>query len=150
MTESVSKIIYYTATSLDGFIATEDDSLEWLLSLGDTNDTSYANFIAQVGALAMGASTYEWMLRHALTNSNETGCAWPYTQPCWVFTHRVLPGVAGADIRFARGSVEGVHTEMIEAAGEKNVWIMGGGDLAGQFHVSDGLQISDVDICYHF
>jgi len=73
------KIIYYTATSLDGFIATEDNSLDWLFSLGDANDNGYSNFIAQVGALAMGASTYEWMLRHALTNSNKMGSAWPYT-----------------------------------------------------------------------
>jgi dihydrofolate reductase len=55
---------YYTATSLDGFIATEDDSLDWLFPLGDINDTSYPSFIAQVGALAMGSATYEWMLRH--------------------------------------------------------------------------------------
>ena len=56
---------YFTATSLDGFIATEDDSLDWLFPLGDVNDTSYPEFIAQVGALAMGASTYQWMMRHA-------------------------------------------------------------------------------------
>ena len=49
---------YYTASSLDGFIATEDDSLDWLFQLGDVNDTSYPGFIAQVGALAMGSSTY--------------------------------------------------------------------------------------------
>lgn len=51
---------YYTATSLDGFIATEDDSLDWLFPLGDLNDTSYPDFIAEVGALAMGSATYEW------------------------------------------------------------------------------------------
>ncbi len=128
------KTIYYTATSLDGFLATEDDSLEWLFPLGDVNDTSYPSFIAEVGALAMGAATYEWMLRHALKISDQMGSAWPYAQPCWVFTHRVLPGVAGADIRFAQGSVESVHTAMLEAAGGKNIWVVGGGDLAGQFH----------------
>ena len=55
---------YYTASSLDGFIATVDDSLEWLFPLGDVNETSYPDFIKGVGALAMGSSTYEWMLRH--------------------------------------------------------------------------------------
>lgn len=59
------KTQYYTATSLDGFIATEDDSLDWLFALGDVNETSYPSFIADVGALAMGSTTYEWMLRHA-------------------------------------------------------------------------------------
>ena len=47
------KTQYYTATSLDGFIATEDDSLEWLFPLGDVNETSYPSFIAEVGALQL-------------------------------------------------------------------------------------------------
>jgi len=59
------KTQYFTATSLDGFIATEDDSLEWLFPLGDINDSSYPEFIAKVGALTMGSATYEWMLRNA-------------------------------------------------------------------------------------
>jgi hypothetical protein len=51
------KAQYYTATSLDGFIATPDDSLEWLFPLGDVSETSYPDFIRDVGALAMGSST---------------------------------------------------------------------------------------------
>jgi dihydrofolate reductase len=130
------KTQYYTATSLDGFIATEDDSLEWLFPLGDVNDTSYPAFIADVGALAMGASTYEWMLRHALTVAEQAGSAWPYAQPTWVFTHRHLPVVPGADVRFVQGDVRPVHAAMQAAAGgdSKNLWVVGGGDLAGQFY----------------
>jgi len=128
------KTQYYTATSLDGFIATEDDSLDWLFPLGDINDTGYPAFIAEVGALAMGATTYEWMLRHADKVADEAGSAWPYTQPTWVFTHRELPRVQGADIRMVQGGVREVHAEMTLAAGNKNIWIVGGGDLAGQFH----------------
>jgi dihydrofolate reductase len=121
---------YYTACSLDGFIATEDDSLAWLFPLGDINATSYPQFIRDVGALAMGASTYEWMLRHVVG----AGAAWPYTQPAWVFTHRTLPGVDGADIRLVQGDVRPVHASMREAAGAKNVWLVGGGELVGAFH----------------
>lgn len=128
------KTQYYTATSLDGFIATEDDSLDWLFPLGDINDTSYPAFIAEVGALAMGSATYEWMLRHAETVAAETGSAWPYTQPTWVFSTRNLPAVPGADLRFVRGDVRPIHSAMREAAGAKNIWIVGGGDLAGQFY----------------
>ncbi|MBT9499860.1 MAG: dihydrofolate reductase family protein [Burkholderiaceae bacterium] len=128
------KTQYYTATSLDGFIATEDDSLDWLFPLGDINDTGYPAFIAEVGALAMGTTTYEWMLRHAHKVADEAGSAWPYTQPTWVFTHRDLPRVAGADIRMVQGGVREVHAEMALAAGNRNIWIVGGGDLAGQFH----------------
>ena len=128
------KTQYFTATSLDGFIATEDDSLDWLFPLGDVNDTSYGAFIAEVGALAMGATTYEWMLRHADHVSQATGSAWPYTQPAWVFTHRELPRVPGAELRFVHGDVRPVHAAMRTAAAGRNLWIVGGGDLAGQFH----------------
>lgn len=127
------KTQYYTAASLDGFIATEDDSLEWLFPLGDVNDTSYPSFIADVGALAMGSTTYEWMLRHALTIEGQMGTAWPYSQPTWVFSTRDLPRVEGANLSFVKGDVRPVHEEMRRAAGGKNVWIVGGGDLAGQF-----------------
>lgn len=125
---------YFTATSLDGFIATEDDSLDWLFPLGDVNDTNYPRFIAQVGALAMGTATYAWMLRHADKVAAETGSPWPYTQPTWVFSSRALPAVPGARLSFVRGDVRPVHAAMRAAAGDRNIWIVGGGDLAGQFH----------------
>jgi dihydrofolate reductase len=128
------KTQYYTASSLDGFIATEDDSLDWLFPLGDINDTGYPAFIAEVGALAMGSATYEWMLRHAQTVAAQTGSAWPYSQPAWVFSSRNLPTVPGAILRFVQGDVRPVHSAMRVAAGEKNIWIVGGGDLAGQFY----------------
>lgn len=128
------KTQYYTATSLDGFIATEGDSLDWLFPLGDINDTSYPAFVAEVGALAMGSSTYEWMLRHAQTVTTETGSAWPYTQPTWVFTNRALSAIPGANLRFTRGDVRPAHSAMRAAAGGKNIWVVGGGDLAGQFY----------------
>ena len=128
------KTQYYTATSLDGFIATEDDSLDWLFPIGDVNDTSYPAFIAEVGALAMGSATFEWLLRHAQMATGGTDSAWPYTQPTWVFTTRTLPAVPGAHLHFARGDVRAVHPAMRAAAGSKNIWIVGGGDLAGQFH----------------
>lgn len=128
------KTQYYTAASLDGFIATVDDSLEWLFRLGDPEETSYPSFIREVGALAMGSATYEWLLRHAVGPEATRPEPWPYKQPAWVFTSRTLPPVPGADIRFVGGDVRPVHQQMVKAAGGKNVWIVGGGDLVGQFH----------------
>lgn len=128
------KTQYFTATSLDGFIATEDDSLDWLFPLGNLNDSSYPEFIAEVGALAMGSATYEWMLRNANTVAAETGSPWPYTQPAWIFSSRVLPSIEGANIRFVQGDVRQAYAEMRVAAGSKHIWIVGGGDLAGQFY----------------
>jgi dihydrofolate reductase len=128
------KTQYYTATSLDGFIATEDDSLDWLFPLGDLNNTSYPEFISKVGALAMGSATYEWMVRNADRVADEAGSPWPYTQPAWIFSSRKLQTNEGANIRFVSGDVRQVHAEMRAAANGKNIWIVGGGDLAGQFY----------------
>jgi dihydrofolate reductase len=128
------KTQYYTACSLDGFIATEDHSLEWLFQLGDVNDTSYPAFIEGVGALAMGSSTYEWMLRNVIEPGSPSFGPWPYQQPTWVFSRRAQPRVESADIRFVQGAVQPVHAQMVEAAQGRNIWLAGGGDLVGQFH----------------
>ncbi len=128
------KTQYYTASSLDGFIATEDHSLDWLFPLGALADTGHPQFIAGVGALAMGASTYEWMLAHAVKPGRSDAAPWPCTQPAWVFTHRTLPGVPGADIRIVQGDERPVHDVMCAAAGTCNRWLVGGGELVGQFH----------------
>jgi dihydrofolate reductase len=131
---NIPKTQYYTAATLDGFIATKDDSLDWLFPLGDIGATSYPAFIEKVGAVAMGSATYEWMLRHAVGPDAKEKQPWPYTQPTWVFSSRQLPPVEGADIQFVRGDVRPVHKEMVAAANGKNVWLVGGGDLVGQFH----------------
>lgn len=125
---------YYTAATLDGFIATEDDSLDWLFPLGQLGESSYPEFIEQVGAIAMGSATYEWLLRHSDKVAEEAGSPWPYTQPTWVFTTRSLPRIDGADVTFVQGDVRPVHQAMRKAAGERNIWIVGGGDLVGKFH----------------
>ncbi len=127
------KIQYYTAASLDGFIATEDDSLAWLFSLGELSSSSYPDFIAKVGAIAMGSTTYRWILNNAEQVAAQTGSAWPYTCPAWVFSSRPQPIVPGATITFVSGDVRAAFAEMRKAAGERNLWIVGGGDLAGQF-----------------
>lgn len=128
------KTQYYAASSLDGFIAAPGHSLDWLLQFGDVEGTSYPDFIREVGALAMGSATYEWILRHQAAGDGAEPSPWLYEQPAWVFTSRSLPVIAGADVRFVRGDVRPVHREMVAAAGGRNVWIAGGGELAGQFY----------------
>lgn len=118
------KTQYYTASSLDGFIADANHSLDWLFQFGDVSETNYPQFFSEVGAIAMGSTTYEWILNHQ---------SWSYEQPTWVFSSRTLPTVKGANIHFSNGSVQAIHEEMAKAAGGKNIWVMGGGDLAGQF-----------------
>jgi len=128
------KTQYYTAASLDGFIADAEDSLEWLFQFGEPEGNDYPEFIKEVGALAMGSTTYEWLLKHEIAPEAGSPKPWPYTQPTWVFTSRALPAVPGADIRFVSGDVRPVHQQMVAAAGDKNVWLLGGGELIGQFY----------------
>jgi dihydrofolate reductase len=126
----VSRVVYYTAATLDGFIADEHDSLAWLFEqkTEEGGPGGYEEFIAGVGALAMGATTYEWISDHMRT----TGETWAYDVPCAVFTHRELEPL-DAGITFVSGSVADQREALQAAAGERDVWVVGGGDLAGQF-----------------
>lgn len=124
------KTQFYGACSLDGFLATPDHDLGWLLQFGEIEGSSYPAFLRGVGALAMGSHTYEWMLRHAV----DAGQPWPYAQPVWVFSSRTLRPVDGADVRFVGGDVRPVHEAMRRAAAGRNVWVVGGGALVGQFY----------------
>ena len=99
------KTQYYTATSLDGFIADAKNSLDWLLQFAEPDGGSYPDFIRDVGALAMGSTTYQWVLDNHISLGTESSHPWPYSEPSWVFTTRDLPKIDGADIRFVRGHV---------------------------------------------
>jgi dihydrofolate reductase len=126
---------YYTATTLDGFIADEQHSLDWLFEVdrGDDPGSEFTEFFAGVGAMAMGANTYRWVVDHEdLLNHPERWTIYGDT-PCWVFAHGELPQVPGVQLQFVSGDVAPVHEEMTKAAQDKNVWIVGGGDLVGQF-----------------
>jgi len=122
--------IFYTATTLDGFLADEHDSLDWLFvqAQDEGGPMNYEDFIKDVGAMAMGATTYQWLVDHLA----ESGEAWMYDIPCWVFTHRDFAPI-GEGITFTQAPVPEVHSAMIAAAGGRNVWVVGGGDLAAQF-----------------
>ena len=119
---------YYVASTIDGFIADNNDNLDWLLQFGfEDFQGDYDGFMANVGAIVMGSATYEWIL-------GEGDQPWAYGEtPVWVLTSRTLPGVAGADIRFFHGDVADLHREALASAVGKNVWVVGGGNVAAQF-----------------
>lgn len=129
-TNLTARGLYYTATTLDGFIADENDSLAWLFEqqTDEEGPAGYDEFIAGIGAMVMGTTTYLWVLDHM----QRTGEPWSYEIPCWVFTHHDLEP-AGEGVRFVTGEVEEHHAEIAESAGGKDIWVVGGGDLAGQF-----------------
>ncbi|BCI50964.1 dihydrofolate reductase [Mycolicibacterium litorale] len=125
--------VYYTASSLDGYIVDEDDSLDWLVTrdIDPDGPFHYDAFADTVGALVMGSATYEWIVK------NQPG-QWMYQQPSWVLTHR--PGIVadGHPVQTFQGEVTDLHPKLVSAAAGKDVWVVGGGDVAAQF-VSAGL-----------
>ena len=126
----MTRTIYYTATTLDGYLADENDSLSWLFvqDQDDHGPMNYQEFIAGIGSIAMGATTYEWIVEHQAKISEK----WPYQVPAYVFTHRELAPI-GDDIHFVSGEPTGLYDDIKAAAGDRDVWVVGGGDLAGQF-----------------
>jgi dihydrofolate reductase len=88
-----------------------------------------------VGALVMGATTYEWMIDHDRMISNPNKWFEYYgARPGWVFTHRHLRQIPGVQISFVSGDVRPVYEEIITQLPGENIWLVGGGDLAGQFY----------------
>src|SRR3954451_23637456 len=131
----MSRTQYYCAASLDGYIAEADDTLDWLLAYqgsfsgpnAEPRAGSYERFYEEVGALVMGSVTYEFVLA--------LGRGWPYEgKPTWVLSSRDLPMPEGedVDVRIVDASVPELHAEMLVAAGERNLWVVGGGNVASQ------------------
>ncbi len=141
----MARTVYYCASSLDGFIATADDSLDWLLGYeGSFEDEAaepgpmseggaYEDFYGGVGALVAGSATYEWILDH-LGPAGEG--RWPYPgKPFWVLSSRklTLPEGEGVEVRVVDASVAELSDEIAAAAGDGVLWVVGGGGVASQF-----------------
>jgi dihydrofolate reductase len=120
--------VYFTASSLDGYIVDEADSLDWLTSraVDAAGPFGYEAFIKSIGALVMGSATYEWVVK------NHPG-EWMYEQPSWVLTHRADVIADGHPVQTFKGDVAELHPKLLSAAAGKDVWVVGGGDAAAQF-----------------
>jgi dihydrofolate reductase len=101
-------------------------------------DSSYPAFMEGVGALVMGSKTYEFI----------HGQSWAYGEmPVWVLTSRELPSVEEASgLRFASGSVTAIHAEVMDAAAGKDLWVVGGGNVASQYLEAGLLEVVRVTI----
>jgi len=131
----MSRVVYYAAMSLDGFIAESDDTLEWLMKFPGvepgpavtTVPGGYDEFYEEVGALVMGSATYEFVLNEAST--------WHYGgKPTWVLSSRDLPVFEGAEpLTITAAAVTDLYDEMVAAAGDRKLWVVGGGNVASQF-----------------
>ncbi|MGH2981689.1 MAG: dihydrofolate reductase family protein [Solirubrobacterales bacterium] len=135
----MSRTQYYCAATLDGFIAESDDTLDWLMkyegSFGgegaEPAKGAYDRWYEGIGALVMGSVTYEFILDH-MAQGNE----WAYAgKPTWVLSTRDLPAAEGTgdELRIVEAAVTELYDEMIAAAGERDLWVVGGGNVASQF-----------------
>lgn len=132
----MSLVRYYAAQTLDGYIAEADNSIDWLTGYegsfegadSDEGQAGYDGFYEGIGALVMGSVTYEWVLGH--------GRGWPYAgKPTWVLSTRELERPEGedVDVRILHAQPPDLIDEMRNAAGERDIWIVGGGNVASQF-----------------
>ena len=135
------KTVYYTASSLDGYIVDDQDSLDWLISrtIDPEGLFGYEAFGTTVGAVVMGAATYEWIA------ANQPG-DWMYDQPSWVLTHRPEIIAAAHPVQVYAGDVVELHPQLVSAAAGRDVWVMGGGEVAAQYAMA-GL-IDEVIVSY--
>ncbi|TDB39111.1 MAG: dihydrofolate reductase [Actinobacteria bacterium] len=121
------EVIYYVASSLDGFIATPDGGVDWLAPFQDSDeDYGYSAFYDSIDAILIGSRTYEQSL---------TFGEWPYPgKPVWVFSRRPL-AVGGDDVMVTDRKPREVLGE-IESRGLRRAWLVGGGALAGSMRAS--------------
>ena len=125
------RVAYYVAVSLDGRIAGPAHDLSFLQTLeGGPEGYGYDEFIAGIDGLVVGASSWDFMKDYG----------WMYgDRPVWVLSHREdVPVVEGADMRVFSGDVGELVAEL-EAAGLEHVWVIGGGNVVGQFLAVDRL-----------
>ncbi|SDQ09676.1 dihydrofolate reductase family protein [Microbacterium sp. cf332] len=136
----MQRIIYDTASSLDGFIADPDHSLAWLFAVDGGTEPDESLLPADAGALVEGSTTYEWILAESdILAHPGRWREFAGDRPTFVFTTRRLPRPDGADVTFVSGAVADVLPRIRAAAGARDVWVVGGGDLAGQFLDADAL-----------
>ncbi|MCW5953730.1 MAG: dihydrofolate reductase family protein [Propionibacteriaceae bacterium] len=136
----MGKVLFDTATSLNGWIADEENSLAWLFAVEGGEQPDEGLIPAAASVLVEGSTTYLWLLdEQDILAHPERWREFHGDRPTFVFTRRELPRPEGADIRFASGPVAEVLPEIRQAAGSGDIWVVGGGDLAGQFLDADAL-----------
>lgn len=136
----MTRFIFDTATTMNGWIADEAHSLQWLFDAAGGADPDPDLLPKNASVLVEGSSTYEWLLREsAMLEHPERWAEFHGTRPTFVFTSRDLPVPDGADVRFVRGAVADALPKIRAAAGDGDVWLIGGGDLVGQFYDAGAL-----------
>lgn len=146
----MTRIVYATATSLDGYIADRDNALDWLFAVegGDEAMAEGEAFMAGITVPVEGSTTYRWLLEHeALLAKPERWQTFFGTRKTFVFSsHADLPLVPGADIQVLDGPVASHIDTILAAAGDGDVHLVGGGALAADFAAAGYLDAISLSI----
>ena len=121
----MAKILGYIATSLDGFIAAPDDSLDWLFKYDgmDLGEHDYGLFLKRIRTVVMGRGTYDFIAREP--------APWAYDeQRAIVVTSRPIADPKGA--LETRSDIDSLIAEL-RSLEDGDVWMLGGGRLQMAF-----------------
>lgn len=114
------KLILFIATSLDGYIATKDDSVAWLDNVEGEGDNGFSEFYDSVDTVLLGRRTYDWIIEQELSQ-------FPYhDKQCFVFTKEAISNTEHAS--FVQTDVGSFVASLKKQAG-KNIWLVGGAKL---------------------
>ena len=135
-TPSPRRVVYQVASSLDGFIATEDGGYDWIPN--DPN-VDMAAFVARFDTLVMGRLTYEIMLAQegGIPEGGVIG------KPTVVFS-RTLDPAAHPHVTVTAEDPAAVVARLKQAPGG-DIWLFGGGALFRQLvdaHLVDIVEIA--------
>ena len=127
--EASRSVTLHMVSSLDGFIAKNDNSVSWLEDAGGVYEAGVsisqeeaAAFVQTIDCYVLGSRTYE----HAL----ELG--WPYGDtPVVVVTRREWPA-ARKSVEFYAGDLETLVDGKL-APRYRNIWLVGGAMLSRRF-----------------
>lgn len=116
-------LILFIAASLDGYIATKEELLDWLFSVEGEGDNGYSEFYETVDTVLMGKKTYDWVIDHAED--------FPYqNKTCYVFTRSDVEDTE--HVQFVQDDVVSFMNKLKKQEG-KNIWLVGGGELVSTF-----------------
>lgn len=110
----------YVATSLDGYIARKDGSIDWLTEIPnpEQSDYGFSDFMKRIDGIVMGRKTFELV---------QTFDPWPYSKPIFVLsrTLKEIPRALEGRAELLHGPLEDV-LESLRARGKKHLYVDGG------------------------